>query len=97
MKKETPLQKLIAEYDSALNYFESVYEDEVLESTKDRLKIRISQLKHDRRKVVNLLPYEREIIIDTRVDIGHYKGISFSDAVKESEQYFEQTFKTDNQ
>ena len=98
-KIETPLQRLITEYDSTLEYFESTYkDDDVLESTKERLKIRISQLKHDRRKAVNLLPYEREVIENVVTEIMEDMTLyeSFR-TIKNASEYYNQTFQTNEQ
>ena len=97
MKQETPLQKL----QDVISFIKLHYQNEISRNMEEyigiSLKGKIDVIESIETEIKTLLPYEREVIENTfregkiviRESVGKLETTAY--------EYFEQTFKTDNQ
>ena len=98
-KQQTPLQRLIAELETSMNYYRNSMDIQTNNTDKGRSRIRLSQLRVIRDKAKDLLPYEREVIENAHefahCEYGKGKIMPSETEFKEaSKEYYTQAFQT---
>jgi hypothetical protein len=92
-KQQTAITKLISTFKESIDYLESSLEDVTDETTRIRLKARLSQARYFLNYANEAKEMEKEQIIDARLSLDKSDNIWDSAiAFEEAEKYYKETY-----